>query len=144
MEDDLWGLSDFEGSAVAEIGTSYRAGKNNDFTDLRVWQASMELAEIVYEFTASFPETGRFGLVAQMRRAAVSVPSNIAEGQARGGAKEFSRFLGIARGSLAELKTQIMLAGRLEYGPLKDCEVLVDQVGQVARQVTALRNSLPA
>jgi four helix bundle protein len=82
--------------------------------DLEVWQDAMRLVREVYGITATFPEHERFGLVAQMRRAAVSVPSNIAEGAARGGSAELIRFLVIARGSLAELDTQLWIARDLK------------------------------
>jgi four helix bundle protein len=82
--------------------------------DLRVWQESMLLAEMIYKMTAAFPQSERFGLTAQMRRAAVSVVSNIAEGAARYSTREFANFLSIARGSLAELETQLELASRLQ------------------------------
>ena len=81
--------------------------------DLLVWQRAMLLAEAIYTVTKSFPKEERFGLVAQMRRAAVSVPSNIAEGAARRTQAEYVNFLHIARGSLAELETQALLAERL-------------------------------
>jgi four helix bundle protein len=80
---------------------------------LDVWQDAMSLVEAVYRMTAQFPDSERFGLVSQMRRAAVSVPSNIAEGAARRSTSEYLRFLSIARGSLAELDTQIQIASRL-------------------------------
>ncbi|MBX3071342.1 MAG: four helix bundle protein [Thermomicrobiales bacterium] len=128
--------------SISEVRAEYRVAKNNDFTDLRVWQASMDLAEHVYLVTDKFPASDRGGLVGQMRRCAVSVPSNIAEGQARGGAKEFGRFLGIARGSLAELRTQTLLAARLRYIPEPESNELVSLNLHVARQLTALRNSL--
>jgi len=85
-----------------------------DYRDLVAWQKSMALAEAVYRETAAFPVDERYGLTAQMRRAAVSVPSNIAEGQGRHSSDdEFLRFLGIAHGSLCELDTQLELASRL-------------------------------
>ncbi len=78
-----------------------------------VWKLGMTLVEEIYQLTRSFPDGEKYGLVSQMRRAAVSIPSNIAEGAARGGDKEFCRFLLIARGSLAELETQVEICRRL-------------------------------
>lgn len=83
--------------------------------DLNVWKESMNLVTEVYIITKSFPKEEQFSLVSQMRRAAVSIPSNIAEGAARRGNKEFKQFLYIALGSLAELETQLMIAEKLEY-----------------------------
>ncbi|MDB2448995.1 four helix bundle protein [bacterium] len=80
-----------------------------------VWKLGMELVERLYKSTAQFPDSERFGLTSQMRRCVVSIPSNIAEGAARGSDKEFNRFLLIARGSLAELETQLEIARRLNY-----------------------------
>jgi four helix bundle protein len=82
---------------------------------LEAWKSAMELVESIYRVTASFPTHEQFGLVSQMRRAAVSVPSNLAEGAARDGSPEFARFLSIARGSLSELDTQFQIAIRLGY-----------------------------
>jgi four helix bundle protein len=84
------------------------------YRDLHVWQKAMLLAEEVYAATGTFPKEEVYGLTAQMRRAAVSVASNIAEGQGRHSRGEFLQFLGHARGSLAELSTQVTLAGRLK------------------------------
>ena len=84
------------------------------YRDLDVWKKAMELAEAVYCVTVDFPENEKFGLTSQLRRAAVSVPSNIAEGAGRAGRGDFIRFLSIARGSLSELETQITLAVRLK------------------------------
>ena len=81
---------------------------------LDVWRTSMDLATAIYSLTKQLPGSERFGLVTQMRRAVVSVPSNIAEGAARGSSAEFSRFLMIARGSIAELETQLELVQRLD------------------------------
>jgi len=82
---------------------------------LDTWQQAMQLVKMVYDITATFPREEMFGLTSQMRRAAVSVPSNIAEGAGRRGSKEFAHFLDIARGSLAELDTQIEIAIMLGY-----------------------------
>ncbi|OGA41446.1 MAG: hypothetical protein A3G24_06235 [Betaproteobacteria bacterium RIFCSPLOWO2_12_FULL_62_13] len=107
--------------------------------DLVAWQEAMKLVETVYRQTASFPKQETFGLTAQMRRAAISVPSNIAEGAARNSPREFYQFSGIAAGSLAELETQVELAIRLNYLP-GNAEAL-SQVRRVGRLVNALRNS---
>ena len=83
--------------------------------DLEVWKKSMDLVSNIYKITESFPNKELYGLTNQIRRAAVSIPSNIAEGAARNSKKEFIQFLYIALGSLSELETQIIIANRLEY-----------------------------
>ena len=105
-------------TALSEIKT---------FRDLIVWQKGMALAKEVYKATCLMPDAERFGLTAQMRRAAVSIPSNVAEGYARQSRVEYIRFLKVARGSLAELRTQFLLARELSFlqhsadlGPLLD------------------------
>jgi len=89
--------------------------KVKSFKDLKVWQSSYELALAVYEATKAFPKDELYGMVSQMRRSCVSVPSNIAEGYSRRGRPEYIRFLGIAYGSLSELETQILLSKDLKY-----------------------------
>lgn len=96
---------------------------------LRVWQESMELVVAVYTLTSTFPASERYGLASQMQRAAVSVPSNIAEGAARGSKADFLRFLHIARGSLSELETQCLIAQRLGYNSdISTITVTIDSV----------------
>lgn len=87
----------------------------NSHKDLKVWQESMDLVEKIYQLTNTFPRNEQFGLVSQMRRSAVSIPSNIAEGAGRKGSREFGRFLYIAMGSLSELETQFEISLRLQY-----------------------------
>ena len=82
----------------------------SSYRDLVVWQKAMTLVSSVYQLTRSFPDFERFGLTSQIQRAAVSIPSNIAEGQGRLATKEFRQFLGIARGSLKELETQLLIS----------------------------------
>ena len=84
---------------------------------LEAWKFAMQLVKSVYQLTADFPAEERYGLASQMRRAAVSIPSNIAEGAGRNGEKEFLNFIGISRGSLAELETQLQLAVMLGFTP---------------------------
>jgi four helix bundle protein len=86
------------------------------FRDLPVWQKSMQLTVTVYRITQDFPREEMYGLTSQLRRSAISVPSNIAEGQGRLNSTEFRQFLGIARGSLCELQTQLELARALQNG----------------------------
>jgi four helix bundle protein len=109
---------------------------------LRVWQVGMDLVESVYRLSADFPSREVYGLAGQMRRAAVSIPSNIAEGHTREGTREYLYHLSIAQGSLAELQTQIEVAGRLVYlSPDQVAEVL-DHTVHLAKQLYSLRNAL--
>ncbi len=108
--------------------------------DLNAWREAMQLARLTYEFTGSFPKSEVFGLTTQMRRAAVSVPSNIAEGAARPGPKEFSYFLSIAVGSLAELETQVEWARLLGLSH-KTAEI-EGKLKEVSRLVMRLRQSI--
>jgi four helix bundle protein len=104
--------------------------------DLAAWQEAMSLARATYEVTRSFPKEEIYGLSAQMRRAAVSIPSNVAEGAARSSRKEFAQHLSIAKGSLSELETQLLLAADLGYIP-RDHEVFTS-AQHVARLLTGL------
>jgi four helix bundle protein len=112
------------------------------FRELRVWRDAMGFVEEVYRVSAGFPAAENYGLTAQVRRAAVSVPSNIAEGQTRGPGADYVRFLNIARGSLAEVETQIELAGRLGFVGVEKIDGLLKAAGELARQIYALRNAV--
>lgn len=104
---------------------------HRSFRDLIVWQRGMDLAVAVYAATRSFPPEERFGLTSQLRRSAVSVVSNVAEGESRGNAGDFGRFLAIVKGSNAELQTQLLLAQRLGLGTkelLEPCDALSAEV----------------
>lgn len=97
--------------------------------DLDVWKKSMDLVEVIYKLTQQFPDSEKFGLTSQMRRSAVSISSNIAEGAARKGDKELIHFLHIALGSLSELDTQYLIAVRLNFTEKKDStENLLNEV----------------
>ncbi|MGH8369667.1 MAG: four helix bundle protein [Gammaproteobacteria bacterium] len=110
--------------------------------DLLAWQEAIALVTKVYSLTQCFPDTERYALVQQMRRAAVSVPSNIAEGVARNSKQEFSRFLAIARGSLSELDTQLIIARNLGYvSEISEIESCIDPLFS---KISALINSLKA
>ncbi len=107
---------------------------SKSFQDLRVWNMSMELTMLIYDLTSDFPKHEIYGLSSQMRRAAVSISSNLAEGSARGTKKDFRQFVLIARGSNAELQTQLMVAKRLAYcSPQKitEAETLTQEVGRM-------------
>ncbi len=109
-----------------------------DHKDLEVWKKSMNLVELIYKTTGLFPDSEKFGLSSQMRRAAVSIPSNIAEGAARKGNKELQQFLYIAIGSLAELETQYLIALRLEF--IKKDDDLEQQLIQVKKLLLGFKN----
>ncbi len=108
------------------------------FEDLNAWKQAMELVYDVYVATAKFPKTETYGLAIQMRRAAVSIPSNIAEGKGRSTDKDFALFLCHARGSLHELQTQILIAGRLEYVKPDVQERLLEKTRVVGRLLHGL------
>jgi four helix bundle protein len=102
----------------------------------------MELVEILYRLTQQFPKHEAYGLTTQIRRAAISVASNIAEGHTREHSKEFLHHLSMVQGSLAELETQLEIATRLEYMSSEELERILQQLSSVGRQLYALRNSL--
>ncbi|WP_136805322.1 four helix bundle protein [Desulfosediminicola flagellatus] len=104
--------------------------------NLLVWQEGINLVTTIYRLTSAFPPEEKYGLVSQMRRAAVSIPSNIAEGAARTTQKEFSHFLSIARGSLSELETQLIICRKLEY--VSD----VDETFKLMNKIFALLGGL--
>ncbi len=102
------------------------------FRDLIAWQKVMTLTKVIYTVTMKFPAIEQFGLTSQMRRAAISIPSNIAEGYGRGSQPDFARFLKIARGSLMELQTQVMLAEELGYLPSSnDAQPVLEETDRV-------------
>jgi len=109
------------------------------FTDLKVWQRSHLLALQVYRLTKALPADEMYGLVSQLRRAAVSVPTNIAEGSKREGNRDFARFLNISEGSLAETEYLIMLARDLDYLTPTSVEPLLLEIKEVARMLHYLR-----
>ena len=110
------------------------------FRDLIVWQKAIEMCKLVYQVSQALPTAEKFGLVAQMRRAAVSVPSNIAEGNARQSLRDYVHFLIMARGSLAELETQLILARQLRM--LNDISTITDSVQETRRILQGLIDSL--
>ena len=112
----------------------------SDFRQLLVWQKAMDMVTQLYNATRTFPKEEMYGLTSQLRRSAVSIPSNIAEGQARSTKGEFIQFLGFAKGSLAELETQILIAQNLAY--LADANVLLESASEVGRLFNGLINSL--
>jgi four helix bundle protein len=120
--------------------------KNNarSYKDLVVWQKGIALAKIIYRLTRKYPAEEKFGLVAQMRRAAVSVPSNIAEGQARHTTGEFIQFISHAEGSLAELDTQLVLSIELQFLSDAHAESAFGLINELQKMLNALRRRLSA
>src|ERR1017187_1460962 len=112
------------------------------YRDLVVWQKALDLVTEIYRATSGFPREEVFGLTSQLRRSAVSVPSNIAEGQGRATKGEFIQFLSHARGSLFELETQLVVAGKLGYIALDRQQTLGSQTEEIARILNGLLTSL--
>ena len=112
------------------------------YKDLVVWQKGIQLTKLVYGFTRSFPADERFGVIAQMHRAAVSVPSNIAEGQARHTTGEFIQFISHAEGSVAELDTQLIVCVELTYTRAEDADALFELISELRHMLNALRRKL--
>ena len=107
---------------------------------LEAWKESIALVKAVYKATQAFPKEETYGLVSQMRRAAISVPSNIAEGAARTGSREFAQFLNVARGSLSELETQLIIA--VELGYIGADHGIFSRLDKVSRLLTGLHKSV--
>ncbi len=114
----------------------------SSYQDLVVWQKGMDFVESVYRVTAGFPGDERFGLTSQLRRAAVAIPSNIAEGQGRQAKGDFARFLRIAQGSLREAETQLFIADRLDYINKQTSAHLLKASGDVGRLLNGLIQSV--
>jgi four helix bundle protein len=110
--------------------------------DLRVWQLAMDLAERVYALSARFPRNETYRLVMQLTRAAASVPANIAEGNARGSRKDYAHFLAVAKGSLMESETFLMLAVRLKYLSPAEAEPVLALITDISKMLTSLRRRL--
>ena len=114
------------------------------YRELRVWQESVEMVISVYRLTQAFPKEELYGLSSQIRRSAVSVGSNIAEGQGRLSKKDFRHFLSQARGSLFELETQLVIACRLGYISEADLQAILKQTGAINAMLSGLMQSMSA
>lgn len=117
--------------------------KINSYKDLLIWQRGMLIAEQVYELTQSFPSSEVYGITSQLRRAGVSIPSNIAEGFGRNATKSYINFIKIARGSLNELETQLILADRLNFTTNPDAfETLLKHIDEEGKMINSFINKL--
>lgn len=113
-----------------------------NYQDLDVWKYAVELVEAVYRLSDQLPSEEKYGLTSQIRRAAVSVPANIAEGAERDGAREYLRFLGIATGSLAETETHLILILKLGMAEEPQVRAVRKRISQIGRMLTGLKRSL--
>ena len=114
------------------------------YRDLIVWQKSMDLCEAVYRLAVKLPKDERFALSDQLRRAVVSIPSNIAEGHARQSKKEYAHFLSISQGSIAEVETQLLLSSRLDMIVPTDIDPVLSLSQEISKMLTSLRIKLAA
>lgn len=114
----------------------------NDFRELIVWQKSIDLVEKVYQITNSFPKEEVYSLTSQIRRSAISVPSNIAEGYGRKSTLDFIHFLHIARGSLYEFQTQLEISKRIKYITATDLQSMIENCKEVEKMLNSLIKSL--
>ncbi|RJR42819.1 MAG: four helix bundle protein [Deltaproteobacteria bacterium] len=118
------------------------SGKSRAYRDLRVWKEAIDFVKEVYLITAKFPSTEIYGLTNQIRRAAVSIPANIAEGQGRNSSKEFRQFLGIALGSVSELETHLIISNKIEYLSQDELDPLLVNLDDFRKMLKSLSNSL--
>ncbi len=116
--------------------------KSRSYKDLDVWQVSLELVKAIYKITANFPSSEKLGLTQQIRRAAISIPSNVAEGQFRNSSKEFKQFLSIALGSAAELETQLIIAREINYLSVEDSIFLLTILERIMKMLKKLSISM--
>lgn len=113
-------------------------GQVNSYKDLQVWQKSMEIVMAIYTETNTFPANEKYGLVSQIRRAVVSIPANIAEGYGRNSSKSYAAFLKIARGSLYELETELLIADKLNYIQLENKLIILNAIEEVGKMLNSL------
>lgn len=114
----------------------------NNLKELKIWNKAIDLAVDVYKATSTFPSDERFGLISQARRAAVSIPSNIAEGAGRNSVKEFNNFLGIANGSSYELQTQLLIANKLAILESEILDPLLSQIDELQKMTYGFQQML--
>lgn len=114
----------------------------NKYEDLKIWKKAMELVEDVYFLMKKLPDDEKFGLISQIKRCSISIPSNIAEGAGRNSKKEFVHFLSITNGSTLELETQLMLLERLKFVKKKEIEPLLSECVEIKKMNYALQKSL--
>ncbi len=114
----------------------------SSYKDLTVWKKSIEFVKKIYKTTTHFPESEKFGLVSQMRRSAISIPSNIAEGALRSSKRDFYKFLRIAKGSLAELETQLIISHKLDFIGDDEFNALSDELKEISKMLAGLAKSL--
>ena len=116
----------------------------NSYRDLLVWQSAMDVVERTDKLTAQFPKNEIYGITQQIQRAAVSIPSNIAEGHARASTKEFLHYISIALGSLAELETQLIVATRLQYLRTQELDSILQETDETGKMLRGLQKTLMA
>ncbi len=114
----------------------------NTFRELLIWQRAKQLVKLIYALSEQFPDNERFGLISQMRRSAVSVPSNIAEGYGRHLSTDFVRFLRMALGSLNELETQVEICFDLNYIVEEDCKKILSETNELEKMITSFIKNL--
>lgn len=114
----------------------------HNFKELKVWQEAMSLAKEVYVTTRKFPSEEKYGLISQINRCSISIPSNIAEGAGRGTDKDFNQFLNIALGSAFELETQLLLSNEFNYITKEQTQLLTEKVCKVQRMINGLKKSV--
>jgi len=114
----------------------------HNFKELKVWKAGIEISKKIFELTRSFPSEEKYGLISQMTRAAVSIPSNIAEGCGRKSAKEFYQFLNVALGSSFELETQLIIAKEFKYIDQQELDNLSSLIIDIQKMINGLQKSL--
>jgi len=118
--------------------------KIKSFYDLIVWQKGIDLVKQIYEVTKNFPKEEQYGLSSQMRRASISIPSNVAEGFRRRHNKEYKQFLNIALGSCAELETQVVIAAQLAYLRKEEEKSLIELINYICKMIVNLNKCIPA
>jgi four helix bundle protein len=112
------------------------------YRDLIVWQKAVELVVVIYRITTKFPHAELYGLTSQIRRAAISIPSNIAEGQGRNTTRDFIHFLSIAHGSLKEMETQVIISQRLGFIEDKETSLIIESTNEIGRLISGLSKAL--
>lgn len=139
IEDQRTGVG---GQGTQSLATNPQPPIIKSYRDLEVWQKAMDLAVDCYKLTEKFPTDEKYGLCSQLQRAAASIPANIAEGHSRHHTKEFLQFVSVAKGSLAELETHLILANRLAYIEGNGLEVMLEKTSTLGRMLNGLQRSL--